>query len=319
MGQKKVFITGVTGFVGRHMAGYFYSNGYEVYGLVRNKRKLEEAEIPFVIPVEGDLDNVPDDSLKGIQYFVHVAGVISAKDKNKYYEVNATGTRKLVDQIKKNSPDFERFLMISSLAAAGPAYDRPRTVQDTEEPVSHYGKSKLAGEKEVESAISRFTIIRPPVLFGPFDRGMLMPFQVAAKYGIAPVVGKGLAKMDFLYIDDFVKACFDALHAPDAVGKKYFLGENSLNWIDFWNLMKTASGKKLKVISIPHVIVKGLGLINDITNTSMLNSDKAKELISPNWTSNSAEARRDFNFKRQADNQAAVISTFQWYKLKGWL
>ena len=319
MSQKKVFITGVTGFVGRHMAGYFHSQGYTVFGLVRNKSKFEEAEIPFVNPIWGDLESVPDEALKDIPYFVHVAGVISAKDKNKYYEVNAAGTRKLVEQIKKNSPDFERFLLISSLAAAGPAYDRPRTVQDKEEPVSHYGKSKLAGEQEVQSAISRFTIIRPPVLFGPYDRGMLMPFQVAAKYGIAPVVGKGLAKMDFLYIDDFVKACFDAAHAPAAVGKKYFLGENSLNWMDFWNLMKSASGKKLKVISIPHVIVKGLGIINDITNTSMLNSDKVKELISPNWTSNSVEARKDFNFQRQADNQAAVSSTYQWYKLKGWL
>ncbi|MFN8166811.1 MAG: NAD(P)-dependent oxidoreductase [Bacteroidia bacterium] len=319
MNEKKVFITGVTGFVGRHLAEYFHKQGFTVYGLLRDAGKLQEAEIPFVKAVQGDLTHIPDEALKDITYFVHVAGVISARHKEKYYEVNATGTRHLVEQIVRICPDFKRFLLISSLAAAGPALERPRSVQDSEEPVSHYGKSKLAGEKEVESVIKRFTIIRPPVLFGPYDRGMLMPFQVAAKYGIAPIVGNGRSKMDFLYIDDFVKACYDALLSPAAEGKKYFLGENSFNWIDFWKMMNTASGKKLRVICIPQVIVKGLGLFNDLTKSSMLNSDKAKELISPNWTSTSTEAQRDFNFRLQEDTQTALNSTYQWYKSKGWL
>ena len=319
MNRKKVFITGVTGFVGRHIAEHFHEQGFSVSGLVRDKQKFQEANIPFVTPVWGHLTEIPDEALKDISYFIHVAGVINSRDKNHYYDINATATGKLLEKIKLVNPEFERFLYISSLAAAGPALLEPRTLMEIEAPVSHYGRSKFMGEQEVVKSISAFTILRPPVMYGPYDRGMLMPFQMAEKYGIAPLIGKGLSKIDFLYIDDFAKACFDAIQSPNTIGKKYFLGGNSLNWQEFWGLMKIAYGKKLRIISIPPTIVKGLGYINDIVNNSMLNSDKVKEITSPNWTSNCEEAKRDFNFSRQMENLEGVCSTYKWYKTKGWL
>jgi nucleoside-diphosphate-sugar epimerase len=319
MSSKRVFITGVTGFVGRHIAEYFHRKGFEVSGLVRNKQKFADAEIPFVRPVWGDLSKVPAQDLEGVNYFIHVAGVISAKNRAGYFDVNVEGTKNFIGQIKNVNPDFERFLFISSLAAAGPSVAKPRSSEELENPVSFYGQSKNMGEKEVEKSISSFTIMRPPVLFGPYDRGMLLPFQYAGKYGIAPMVGKGSSQLDFLYIDDFVRSCYDAILSPAAAGNKYFLGGNPLTWREFWTLMKEASGKKLRIISIPPAIVKGLGYINDLTNSSMLNSDKVKEITSPNWTSDCREAARDFNFKRQVGNLEAVSSTFKWYKQKGWL
>ncbi|MFH1005836.1 MAG: NAD(P)-dependent oxidoreductase [Bacteroidota bacterium] len=318
MNEKKIFITGVTGFVGRHLAEYFHKQGFVVYGLVRNQKKFLDANISFVKPISGDLNNFPQHLLKEVSFIIHTAGLITAKNKNQYYEVNTAGTKNLAEAVRKYAPD-KRLLYISSLAAAGPANIYPRTEVDTEEPVSHYGKSKFLGEKEIEKAVTHFTILRPPVLFGPYDRGMFIPFQYAIKYGIAPVVGGSTSKVDFLFIDDFVKACFQAIHSPATDGKKYFLGGNPLYWKEFWNIVKETSGKKLKHISIPVTFVKGLGYVNDVLKNSMLNSDKVKEIICPNWTSGSEEAKNDFGFKRQTDNFTAIRMTYQWYKQKGWL
>jgi nucleoside-diphosphate-sugar epimerase len=319
MNGEKIFITGVTGFVGRHLAEYFYKEGYKVYGLVRNKQKLEQANIPFVKPVWGSLESISESAIEDFSYIIHAAGVITAKNKNRYYEVNFLGTKRLVEIVNKNLPHLKRFLYISSLAAGGPANSHPRSESDIETPVSCYGESKLLGEKEVKKSISYFTILRPPVLFGPYDRGMLLAFKLPMKFGIAPIVGKNNSQVDFLFIDDFIKACFDAIVSPNTKGKEYFLGGNPLYWQEFWSIVSQVSGKKLKTISIPIFIVKGMGYISNVLGNSMLNSDKVKEIMCSNWTSSDEKAKKDFGFTHHTDNLTAIRITYQWYKQKNWL
>lgn len=321
MGGEKVFITGVTGFVGRNLAEYLYCQGFIIYGLVRNKLKFLNANIPFVYPIYGDLNDINkwENNLIEKSYIIHAAGLISSAREKYYYEVNSVGTKNLVNAVLKNNPFIKKFLYISSLAVAGCSNSVPRTENDEPQPISHYGKSKLLAEKEAEKLMSKLTILRPPVIFGPYDKGMLMLFRYVLKYGIAPIVRGNNSKVDFLFIDDFTRACYDALLSRNTLGKKYYLGGNPLDWKQFWQLVHEASGKKLKYISLPVLVVKALGFINDIFSNSMLNSDKTKEIICPNWTSSCEMAQKDFDFCRQTDNLTAIRKTLLWYQRKNWI
>jgi GDP-D-mannose dehydratase len=42
--MKKALITGITGFVGSHLAELLLSNGYEVYGTVRPRSSTENID-----------------------------------------------------------------------------------------------------------------------------------------------------------------------------------------------------------------------------------------------------------------------------------
>ena len=74
-------------------------------------------------------------------------------------------------------------MLVSSQAAAGPARDgRPVTESDPALPVSWYGLSKREGEEAVARLWKGpWTILRPGVVFGPGDRGLLAYFRMAAR------------------------------------------------------------------------------------------------------------------------------------------
>ena len=65
---------------------------------------------------------------------------------------------------------------VSSLAAVGPSLDGTPVREDDEaRPVTHYGKSKLEGERIVRRLVPDAVIVRPPVVYGPRDTDV---FQV---------------------------------------------------------------------------------------------------------------------------------------------
>src|SRR5688572_19018556 len=73
-----------------------------------------------------------------------------------------------------------RFVYVSSIAAAGPApRGRALTGSETPAPVTAYGRSKLAGESAVRECKLPWTIVRPPMVYGPRDREVLKVFQLA--------------------------------------------------------------------------------------------------------------------------------------------
>src|SRR5206468_2866900 len=80
------------------------------------------------------------------------------------------------------------FVDVSSQAAAGPAREgRPVAEGDPARPVSDYGLSKLEGERAVARGWpGPWIVLRPGVLYGARDRGLLTYFRMARK-GTVPV------------------------------------------------------------------------------------------------------------------------------------
>jgi nucleoside-diphosphate-sugar epimerase len=101
----------------------------------------------------------------------HLAGLVKAIQVRQLYQVNCQGVanvaRACAAQITPPT-----LLVISSLAAMGPSSpQRPRLESDPPAPVSHYGRSKLAGEQAARqwARDAPITILRPPVVFGERD------------------------------------------------------------------------------------------------------------------------------------------------------
>src|SRR5262249_56705673 len=112
-------------------------------------------------------------AIANAQVVYHLAGLTKANAAEQFHRVNEVGVRNIIDAAaKKSSPPT--VLVVSSLAAAGPAAnaDCPRTESDPPAPVSHYGRSKRAGElaAETRAADLPITIVRPPIVLGPGDR-----------------------------------------------------------------------------------------------------------------------------------------------------
>ena len=95
-------------------------------------------------------------AMAGVTHVIHCAGATKAGRLAEFYDTNQAGTRNVVSAVNAQAGQVQRVVHISSLAAAGPAVpEKPAREDDPPQPVSEYGKSKLAGEMEVTNPLPR--------------------------------------------------------------------------------------------------------------------------------------------------------------------
>ncbi len=109
-------------------------------------------------------------------------------------------------------PQPPTLVHVSSLAASGPSTsDRPRSSSDRPEPVSAYGRSKLAGELAVLEFASKLpiTILRPVLVFGPREAEISRLYPLI-RSGVHPVAGYHKPLLTFLHVEDLITALVHA-------------------------------------------------------------------------------------------------------------
>ena len=183
-----VLLSGATGFVGRAVLEHLLAGNRRVRVLVRDPGRLETPSGC------GELLEVRKGSLtrpeslegiaQGVESVIHLAGEVAARRTAGFYAVNAKGTALMAAQVRRDAPRA-RWLQVSSLAAEGPSDgsgdpSRPQ-------PVSHYGRSKLAGEAAVRAAgLENWIVYRPPAVYGSDPARCRPNLHRAGRAGCAP-------------------------------------------------------------------------------------------------------------------------------------
>jgi len=140
-----VLITGVSGFVGTHLAQYFLEQGELVAGF--DRAFPGNQDIRFY---EGDIGNLAEleNALQDFKPRIvfHLAGILKASRPETFHQVNALGTKTLLDAIK-DSGLRPVVLLASSSAVYGRGYGgRPITERFKPRPETPYAVSKLEAE-----------------------------------------------------------------------------------------------------------------------------------------------------------------------------
>jgi nucleoside-diphosphate-sugar epimerase len=262
---------------------------------------------------------------------LHVAGLTKGRNEREYMEVNAEGTRRLARAAASANPRPSRFVLVSSLAAAGPSGDRPRVESDPCAPVSAYGRSKLAGERaaveELAKANIPWTIIRPPIVYGERDRDVLLVFR-QIRAGLIPIVG-GRASLtkrySLVHAEDLARGIVDATDSRSAENQVYFLpGPRDATFEEMVAGIERAVGKTARRIPVPRAaavpVALGAELLSWIASKpSIVSRDKLRELDAPGWTCSGAAAARDFNYRPSIDFPEGFEREAGWARARGLL
>src|SRR6266567_754315 len=242
----QVFLTGATGFVGKHMLQRLLAEGHAVRALLRvpagKKARLvqgfyREGDFRYL---QGDVvsGNGLDAAMQGCDVVMHLVGIIVEKGKNTFDAVHHIGTRNVVEAAKRNG--IKRFIQMSALGVR-------------KDGVAAYQRSKWLGEEEVRRSGIPYCILRPSLIFGPGDGFVTQMMQTMRQAPLfRPVPGDGKAKYRPIFIDD-VTACFvRALTAESATNQTVDLGgadELSLN--EVLEEIARCAGVKKPVVHIP--------------------------------------------------------------------
>ncbi len=320
----RVLVTGGTGFVGGHLIDVLLARGLHVTALVRSTEKARSLAERGVELVVGDLLDLPalDRAAARQDLVFHVAGLIAARSEAELLEVNREGTRRLVQAAE--AAGVARLLFVSSLAAGGPASDTPLRGPEPPNPVTGYGRSKLAGEDVVRESGLAWTIVRPPVVYGPGDKEMLRVFKAAA-FGFAPVFGDGSQRLSLVYGPDLAAALVSAGQSDATRGRVYYPAHPEI--VTSRSLVETvgrAAGRRVRVVGLPELVGRAALRVTDTTarllgRATVLNYDKANEFFQPAWTCDPAPLTEATGWVATHDLARGAEETLAWYRARGWL
>lgn len=327
--QKRVLVTGGTGFVGSHLVERLLQRGYTVTCLVRDPDRLRWLTGLDINLVKGDC-SLPESLIPAVQnvsVVIHAAGLTKAKRARDYYEVNHVGTRNILEACVRHNPGIEKFILISSLAAAGPSTDgRPVTDADAPRPVSDYGKSKLFGENEALGNKDRLpvAILRPSAVYGPRDRDMFELFRWATR-GLTLEIAGGDRFISPCFVQDLVTAILLAVRKKTVSGSIYFVAENrAYSWSEFRQALLTTGGVKARNIKVPYPVAYLIGLFSEFgslftSRPSLTNRQKIDEAVQRYWTCDLGKIEKELGFIPEFPLSKGLEITWQWYRNNDWL
>lgn len=328
-----VLITGASGFLGSHLCDLLKKKGVNVYSLARNKNKMECFKVPGEF-IQGELSTKGENQWlnklpENLDIVIHSAGVVHSFEQDMFYNINTLGTQQLFNDLKKKYSSLH-FIFISSLSAAGPTSKDPLTEKDQEKPVSHYGHSKLKAEyflqKEVPSNWS-LTIVRPPMIIGPRDKGVLDVFKMV-KGGIILNAGMnfGPKYYSFICVYDLTNFIFSLVEKKSVHKETFFISHDHI--ITYKELIqeikKVCQKKFFMTIPIPLLLIKFLAKIFEWAHKRFsfdfrLTPDKVSEVAPTNWTCSPGKAKNLFDLKAQWSLKDTLEKTYEDYKKRNWI
>ena len=324
-----VLVTGASGFLGSHVAERLVADGHSVRLLLRRASSREWLTFPHEV-APGDVTDAGSlkAAVSGIDAVVHSAGLVKARSEPEFSRVNADGTAKLLRAVESNAPEIKRFVHISSLAAHGPSPDgRPRATDAPPNPITAYGRSKLAGENLVRrsSIAQRCVIFRPPAIYGPRDPA-LVPFFQLARFRVAPLLMGGRNRLSIIYGQDAARAIALAITAEAPVGgNTYTLEDGAVHtWRELLTAVETAIGSTVLRVNCPQWSFYGAALASEafglLTRRAVsLTRDKVREMAQDHWLCDSEALRRDLGWSPHVSIEQGVRLTGDWYRSHGWM
>ncbi len=318
--MSRVAITGATGFVGSHLLERL--RGRDVACLARSPQALAGSECRVI---EGTIaDTAALEALvAGADIVFHAAGLIAARSEAEFLAVNRDGTMAVSEACRRAG--VARLVYVSSLAVTGPATrGRPADERTPPRPITPYGRSKHAGEDAVRGSGVPFTIVRPPLVYGPRDRQTLRLFRMARR-GVVPLLGDGLQELSVVHAADLADALVAAGESAATAGRTYHAAHPEVvTQRALLAEIGRAVGRAPRLVAIPPAVVRialavagGAARVNG--RATILDSSKAPELLAPAWTCTTDALAGDAGWSARIALARGLRETADWYANAGWL
>ena len=306
---RLVAVTGATGFVGRRLVGALRAGGWRVRALIRpSSPGLGDVDIEAM---SGDLgDPAALEALAaGADVVVHGAGLIKARDRAAFFDVNVEGARRMARAVGEG----RRMVLISSLAAREPA-------------LSDYAASKRGGEEAASEILGeRLTVLRPPAIYGPGDRETLALFRLAGAAPWLPTPGSAAARLALAHVDDVAASVLGQLGAAWTAGVFAVGGARpaGYGWREIFETAAAAMGRRPILAPVPDALIRVAATASEIAarlrgEPAIFTRGKARELLHPDWSVSAAELPPGPP-SPSVDLRTGFEHTVAWYRQAGWL
>lgn len=231
--MKVALITGISGFIGKHLAATLRDRGVKVVGVKRNPEQLEQIDGAIIC---GDITDraFVSDIVQEYQpdAVFHLAAnksrIGGIEDFRQCLEDNLIGTLNLAEACV-DKPFVQRFVAMGTCEEYGQS-TVPFIEEMRESPISAYSLSKTASTHLLQTLHRTHqlpvVVLRPSLAYGPGQAAdMFLPALIQALLKNKPFsMSGGQQTRDYVYIDDLIEAVILAATLPGALGKVINVG-----------------------------------------------------------------------------------------------
>jgi len=245
----KILVTGATGFIGSHLVP-FLKNRHEVSTL--NAREVSSTNREW----QSQIDDC--------EILVHLAGrahvSTNASDEQIYKTINTELTEILAKQMARTS---KHMIFVSTSVVYGEQSQRGKAfvVGDQLQAISPYASSKIAAEEalqriSLQNQIS-YTIIRPPLVYGPGVKANFLSMLKWVKSGLPLPLGSARNLRSLVSVrnlSDLIENC-----ATNTAAKNQIFNVSDDHDVSTTELLKTiaaAMDKPARLVKVPLPVLK---------------------------------------------------------------
>jgi len=234
----RVLLTGAGGQLGLELAGILPDRGHEVVALDRLALDVADPEA-----VEGAIDEHTPEVVVNAAAYTNVDGCEEAMDLA--FSVNALGPRNLAQACERRGCGL---LHVSTNYVFDGRGKGPYEPFDPPNPISAYGRTKLAGEEHVMRLTNRWYVVRSAGVYGRGHNFVRTMLRVAKERGslkvkddefISPTYARDLAEGIAGIVED------------GRYGLYHLTNAGSCSWYEFTREIFRLAGVETEVVPIP--------------------------------------------------------------------
>src|SRR5262245_60284110 len=235
-----VLVTGASGLVGRRLVARLLAAGVTVTAFVRAAGRLDAPAGDALSVAVGDVTD-PDSiarALAGCDVVVHLANASGVTDVARVHAVNVGGTDHVLAAAR--AAGVRRLIFTSTISA-------------TRDRLGPYGRTKRLAEERVRASGIPFVILRPSLVYGGDDRGLVGTLvRHLRTLPVMPVIGNGRIQLDPVHLDDLCGVIEASLERDDVLGRTYdVLGPDRVTLDDFLRRLGDILGVRRPLLHLP--------------------------------------------------------------------
>ena len=245
--MSMIFLTGSSGFVGTSVLNYFGTENTLQY------KRGDNFKIDLALVV------------------IHLAGkahdLKKTSNADEYYQVNTELTRTVFDAFLAS--EARVFITLSSVKAVADEVSGELTEEQTSNPITHYGKSKLLAEqyilsKEIPKG-KRVYVLRPCMIHGPGNKGNLNLLYKLVSKGIPWPLGSFENQRSFCSIDNLMFVFKELIEREDIPSGVYNIADDeALSTNNVISILAESQNKKAKIWKVSKGLIQSLTKLGDV-------------------------------------------------------
>lgn len=305
----KAFVTGGTGFIGRHVIRKLLDRGDEVTALVRSEIDANAMRALGVNPVRGDILERESmrTGMEGSDVVFHIAGWYKIGDPNpaKGQRINVDGTRNVLELAYELG--ISKIIYTSTVAVFGDTHGQlvhEGYIMADQPFVSQYDRTKWLAHYAVALPLiekgAPITIVMPGGVYGPGDPSLVGELMRRFYLGQFPVLPGPDFKFTYAHVEDIAEGHILAA-TKGKPGESYILAGPAIALGDAVKIWADVTGHPAPLLGVPARFLQPfaplMSSLSTIISLPPTFSEEAIKILGASYIARSDKAREELGWE----------------------